>query len=117
MTHRQQLIVGFAAFLIGLIIVLIAFRDVTARTTATCWWEGSVLKASGLPDRPFAVTLSRVPIGVSRTSEDGTFSLDIVGSQIGSTAYFWTRGGGGALFKPGPQYNDYHPIAVCERTE
>lgn len=44
---------------------------------------------------------------------DGTFVLSNWVLYTDTTVYIWTRGGGGALFKPGKQLNDYHPIAMC----
>lgn len=66
-------------------------------------------------DRLFTYTFSPYPRGVTLSTTDGTYSVEwIVGET--TTIYFWTRGGGGGLFKPGKQLNDYHPVAICTVT-
>ena len=85
-----------------------------ARAEASCRFEGGTLYAAGLSTTyPVGLTYDPYPIGIGTgipVAPDGTFS-----HQYGwATAYFWVRGHGPSLIKPGPQLNDYHVIAMCE---
>jgi len=113
---RLTYVLALALVIIGAIaFTLLATRvDAAKAPDPSCWWEGTVLHAVDLPDRPFSVTLDPYPTGVAWTTEDGTFSIDI--GWEAPTAYFWTRGGGGSLFKAGRQLNDYHVICIAERS-
>lgn len=50
---------------------------------------------------------------------NGGISPDENGTIVREVAYhftevtLWSRGGGGALYKPGKQLNDYHPICIA----
>lgn len=106
--QNRLVFIGMLTLIVGTLLFVLG-GDAAARTiTPTCGWEGTVLHAENLPDE-WAMTREPHPIGVSprpssyREDWGGTF-----------TAYFWTRGGPyKALFKPGPQLNDYKPVCVA----
>ena len=80
------------------------------KTTTACWFEGGWLYATGLPTTyPYSVTSEPIPTGTTDWSVDGTLAVE----TWATSAWFWTRKGGGGLFKPGPGLNDYKPIAEC----
>lgn len=93
-----------------LLALLLAFPLMAAKpTTAECWFADGWLYATGLPtDRELAVTSEFYPSGVSWTTPDGTFARE----TWATSAYFWSRGGGPSLRKPGAQLNDYR--LLCE---
>jgi hypothetical protein len=94
-----------------LLVLLLAFPLMAAKpTTAECWFSDGWLYASGLPtDRELSVTSEFYPSGVSWKTPDGTFAAQ---TSI-TSAYFWSRGGGPSLRKPGAQLNDYRLLAEC----
>lgn len=99
-----------AAALVLVSLALPPKTDAVPRTAPSCWWEGTTVRATGLPTtRAFGITFT-VPHGVSIWSGDGTFEREL--GRTGDLV-FYTRGGGGALFKWGAQFNDYHPICVA----
>lgn len=101
-------VVAVAATLAMLLLMYAAVPRAEARTSPTCWWEGTVLRAENLPDE-WSSTREPIPIGVS--PRPSSFTADFGASF---TVYFWTRGGPyKSLFKPGPQYNDYKPVCVA----
>ena len=74
-----------------------------------CGWDGNVLYGINLP-KEWSITRDPTPIGTSSTTDEVRITFDVP-----FTAYFWTRGGPyPALFKPGPQYNDYKPFCIAE---
>jgi len=102
----------------GLIVVVLAAlalaSPASARTEPVCWFTADplTLNASGLPTTPFGVSFDPFPMTSTLTSIDGTFSMPVYRTPP-LTAYFWQRGHGPSLLKPGPGLNDYHVIALC----
>lgn len=105
---------SLAAVVLGTIILVALIylaRPVAAapRADASCWWEGSTLHATGLPDE-YSVTAEFYPIGVT----EGPDTLALTFHEP-FTAYFWTRGGPGMRGAPkaGPQLSDYKVICIA----
>lgn len=99
-----------AALAAAVLLVLLYGYAHGARTQAACWFAGGWLYATGLPTTyPYSVTSSPYPIGTTQWSTDGTYA----GPTWVTAAYFWVRGHGPSLIKPGRQLNDYHLIAEC----
>lgn len=96
----------------ALVLVGLAKVDAGKAPPPTCWWEGTVLHAADLPTtRPFGITFTRFPTGLpSMFTSDGTFERDF---GLAREATFYTRGGGGQVYKFGTQVNDFHPICVA----
>jgi hypothetical protein len=97
----------------ALLAILLAFPLMAAKAPAAeCWFADDYLYAINIPiGIAFGITQDRVPTGgLNLVTDDGTWS----GPTWVTSAYFWIRkGGGGGIFKPGPQLNDYKPIAHC----
>lgn len=77
------------------------------RPIPSCWWEGGTLYATDLPDE-WSITADPRPNGVFPGPSSIVYDYGFT-----FTAYFWTRGGGKGLFRPGKQLNDYHPVCVA----
>jgi hypothetical protein len=107
---------GVAACLLSALLVLaglyVAASAIAAKTSAaTCWFASGTLYAVGLPiDVAFSVTSDAIPTGTTLYSADGAFETPTWASR----AYFWVRGHGPSLLKPGAGLNDYHLVAYCE---
>jgi hypothetical protein len=96
--------------LIALAILLASLSLSAKPATASCWFEGNLLFADGLPiGVAFSITAEFYPTGTTRYTADGTYSVPTWASD----AYFWVRGHGPSLRKPGAQLNDYHLVAEC----
>lgn len=75
--------------------------------------QGSLLTAINLPvGAEIRLSFNDLyPYG-GWVEDDGTFQYPNAGPAP-MTAYFWRRGHGKSLIKPGQQLNDYHVIAYC----
>lgn len=97
----------------ALLALVLAFPLMAAKAPpAECWFDSGYLYAINIPiGVNFGITQDVIPTGgLTLVTYDGTWS----GPTWVTSAVFWIRkGGGGGIFKPGPQLNDYKPIAMC----
>jgi hypothetical protein len=108
---RQLLTAAIAASIAASLLAGADHAYAAPRVDASCWWDGSTLRAEGLPtNRLFGITADGAPHGVWLSTDDGSFSR---GELAPAEMIFYTRGGGGAIFKFGSQLQDYHPICVA----
>lgn len=101
---------ALAVVLVVIIAIVFAVNVRAApRETTVCGWDGSTLRASGLPDE-YAVTAEFYPTGVTAGPDPLALTFDAP-----FAVWFWTRGGPGMpdAPKPGPQLNDYKVICIA----
>ena len=112
-TRRDVFLLIVAAAIFALLYWFAQTETVRARSQAACWFSEGYLYATGLPTTyPVGVTLDPYPVGIGTgipVNPDGTWSRE----ADWASAYFWVRGHGPSLRKPGPGLNDFHVIAEC----